>query len=168
MLPVVKEILVLFGFTKHQMFIAMVCLVVLLGNLAGGLLRSMIVAYSGPTKPRKLTDTIAFRMLLISELMLLLFAFYYHVIMIGEVEASHIVYWSFTVISAPVLAYIGAQITYLVFQKRIEANKKAYIKWERKMREKRLAAREAAKKAQKPVRRGGRAATKRFTPGRSL
>ncbi len=167
MFVVAKQILILFGFTKHQMFIATVCILVLLGNFAGGLMRSIFVAYAGPRPTRKLTESIAFRLALVSELALIVFALYYHGVLISFVEASHIIYWIFTLLSGPILAFMGSQITYMVLQKRIESNKRAYRKWEKKMRAKRLAARESRIESEREAkqadtrRTGG---TQRFKP----
>jgi hypothetical protein len=62
--------------------------------------------------------------------------------------------------TAPLLAFIGAQITYLVFHKKIEANRAAYQRWEMKRRQAHLA-RQKQRKASGyggPERRGGKPA----------
>ncbi|MEO5337062.1 MAG: hypothetical protein H7841_09230 [Magnetospirillum sp. WYHS-4] len=158
-----EQILTLFGFTKHQSFVAAVCMVILLSNLFGGLLRNILLAFGGPIKPRTFTETLGFRMALASEAMLVLFATYYHAMLISYVTAVHVVFWMFTLLASPVLAYIGAQVTFLVFQKRIEDRIKAYIVWDRNMKSLRLAEREAAKQAKaNPPKRPARS----FAPGR--
>lgn len=146
-----EQLLILFGFTKHQMFIAAVCWVILLGNFSGGLVRNIILAFGGPIHPRPLTQTLGFRAVLASETLLILFALYYHSALLGEVTAIHVIFWAFTLLASPVLAYIGSQITFLVFQKRIEDRIKAYLVWERNMKMKRLAEREAAKQGKSPA-----------------
>jgi hypothetical protein len=145
----VEQLLILFGFTKHQMFIAAVCSVILLGNFCGGLVRNLILAFGGPIHPRPLTQTLGFRAVLASEVLLILFAFYYHSMLIGYVTAIHVIFWIFTLLSSPVLAYIGSQVTFLIFQKQIEDRVKAYLVWERNMKLKKLAEREAAKNPQR-------------------
>lgn len=161
---IVEQILTLFGFTTHQMFIAAVCSVVLLGNFFGGLMRNIALAFGGAIKPRPITQTIGFRAALVSEVAIIIFALYYHAVLLGNVTAIQVIYWVFTLLSAPVLAYIGAQITYLIFQKRIEDRVKAYIAWERKMKIQKMAAIEAAKKnAGKPQ--APKRPTRGFTPG---
>ena len=166
MLPVVKQILVLFGFTKYQMIIAIICLVVLLGSFLGGLLRSIMMASGGPLKPLKTTQTMGFRLVILAEAMLLIFAFYYHAILIQTIDVSHVIYWVFALLSAPVLAFMGSQITYLVFQKKIEENYDKYRKIQVALKARKKKAAEAAAKA-KAAERRDRArmdGTKRFTP----
>lgn len=133
----IETFLNLFGFTKYQYMIAAVCVVILLANFAGGLMSSVILANAGPQKERPFTDRIAFRMALMSEIALVIFAIYYHIALIQDVTSTHVVYWCFTLLAAPLLAFIGSQITYLVFSKKIEANKIAYRKWEFKQRQRR-------------------------------
>ena len=139
MYGLLEMILGLFGFTRYQEIIAIVCLVILLGNLLGGLLHSIVLALGGPWPERKLTDRISFRIVLSSEVFLIIFAIYYHAILIETVTITHVVYWSFTVATAPILALIGTQITYMVFAKQIKADKRAYREWA------------AARKAQKDM-----------------
>ena len=129
MYDLLEMTLTLFGFTRFQEIIAVVCLVILLGNLLGGLLHSIMLAFGGPRPERKLTDRISFRIVLSSEVFLIIFAIYYHAILIGTVTFAHVVYWGFAMVAAPVLAVIGTQISYMVYAKQIEANKRAYRKW---------------------------------------
>jgi hypothetical protein len=103
-------------------------MVVLLGNLFGGLMSSVLLALGGPIKRRKMFDRLSFRACLFAELLLLIFAGYYHAILIQSIEVVHIIYWSFTLLAAPVLAFIGAQITYLVYGDKIEKNYRMYKK----------------------------------------
>ena len=144
-----NDLLSLFGFIKFQFIIASFCLVVLLGNFLGGLLRSIVLAYGGPIRPRKMKDHIAFRLILASELVVIIFALWYHLILVSSVSVSHLVYWAFTLLSAPVLVFIGSQITYLIYSGRIEANKLAYRRWVAAQRAKRHALREARKNTQR-------------------
>lgn len=159
MLPFVKQILILFGFTKYQMIIAVFCLVILLGNFLGGLLRSIILAHGGPLKPMKTTQTMGFRLVLMSELFMLIFALYYHGMLIQTIDVSHVIYWIFAITSAPVLAFMGSQITYLVFEKKITENYKKYRKIQIALKERKKKAAEAAAKAAKHKR-----SAKRFNP----
>jgi hypothetical protein len=132
-----NDLLSLFGFNKHQFIIASFCLVVLLGNFLGGLLRSISLAYGGPIRPRKATDSMAFRMVLASELTVAIFALWYHGILVSSISVSHLVYWVFTLMTAPVLAFIGSQVTHMIFSSRIQANKAAYQRWVNAQRAKR-------------------------------
>ena len=49
----------------------MICLVVLLGNFAGGMFYNIILASSGPIHERKITQRTSFRLALVSELILI-------------------------------------------------------------------------------------------------
>ncbi len=121
-------ILKMFGFTDLQYFIAIFCLVIFLCNLLGGLITSIILAYSGPIRPRRMAEKLSVRWCLFSDLLMIVFAVYYHAALVHSIEPSHVVYWLFALIAAPLLAFIGSQITGLVFAKRIEDNKREYIR----------------------------------------
>lgn len=134
-----NEVLNLFGFTsKDHDMIGAVCILVLTANFLGGLMYSIILASGGPIRPRPTSQKISFRLSMASELVLVLFAAYYHAMMIRHIESAHMVYWVFTMAASPLLAVIGSQITGMVFQKKIESNKLAYKKWEMKQRAKRM------------------------------
>lgn len=118
-----------FGFDEAQQLIAVVCLVNFLSNFAGGLLSSIFLANAGPQRPRKRHEKISFRMALLAEVFMILFAVYYHGWLSGDITIPQLVYWIAALLISPLMAYIGAQITYLIFQKKIEANEAAYMKW---------------------------------------
>ncbi len=122
----VESVLNLFHFTEFQYYIAVFCTVIFLGNFLGGLIYGLILAYGGPIRPRRLTHRIAFRWCLFSDLVLILFALYYHAALIRLLEPSHVVFWLFSLIATPILAYISSEITGLIFRKRIAANRREY------------------------------------------
>jgi hypothetical protein len=126
MFGVVKYVLDMFHFSEFQYYIAVFCLVVFLGNFLAGLLYGIALAFGGPLKPRQLSDRIAFRFCVFSDLLLVVFAIYYHTALIGEIEPSHFVFWLFAVFATPILAFISSQITGLIFRKRIAANRREY------------------------------------------
>ena len=136
-----------FGFDESQQLIAAICLVNFLSNFAGGLMSNILVAYSGPQRPRRRRERIGFRLTLMAEILMIVFALYYHGWLISSVTIPQIVYWFAAFLIAPLLAYIGSQITYLVFQKRIEANEAAYMKWVAQRRLKQTDARVGAQEA---------------------
>ena len=127
---------------------------VFLANLLGGLLSNIILAYAGPITERKLTERMGFKMCMASELMLVIYAFYYHAVLIQTVVLTHVVYWFLSMWMIPLLAVFGAQITHLIFTKEIQANKKAQRKIDMK------AAKVAAKRAAAKL-----AGAKRAAPG---
>lgn len=113
-----------FGFTHDPVIIAMICLVVLLGNFAGGMFSNIILAFSGPIQERKITKRTSFRLALVSELFLIVYVIYYHVVLVGKLDLGQIIFWVFTLIAAPLLAALGAQLTYIAFAAKIEELKK--------------------------------------------
>jgi hypothetical protein len=151
---VLNEILILFGFSKLTYMIGIVCMLTLLGNFLGGLLHGILLGFGGPIKPRKLSDRMSVRACLMSELFIVIFAFYYHVMLIEDVVLAHVVYWAFTLLAAPILAFIGSQVTQLIFADKIEVNKRAYKDWVKVQRAQKAVARD--KKKAPPSKRSGR------------
>ncbi len=143
----VDAVLKFFGFVEYQHTIALFCLLVFLLNFAGGLMRSMVLAFGGPIKERPLKDRMSFRLCLASILIVIVYAFYYHGILIRTIETGHVIYWTFTIVAAPLLAIIGSEITAIVFAKRIEERKAAYRKWEAGQRARKFAAAEKRREA---------------------
>ena len=116
----IEEFMESFGFTQETFIIAMLCLVVLLGNFAGGMFSSIILAFSGPIHERKITQRTSFRLALVSELVLIVYAVYYHAVLVSQSDAGQVIFWVFTLFAAPVLAALGAQLTYIAFAAKIE------------------------------------------------
>ncbi|MCH7936771.1 MAG: hypothetical protein IH994_06745 [Proteobacteria bacterium] len=116
----IEDFMKTFGFTQETFIIAMLCLVVLLGNFAGGMFSSIILAFSGPIHERKLTQRTSFRLALVSELILIVYAVYYHAVLVGQIDAGQIIFWIFTLFAAPMLAALGAQLTYIAFAAKID------------------------------------------------
>lgn len=143
------DILTLFGFTQLTLIIPVVCIMMMLGSFLGGLLRGIILAMGGPIRPRKLFERMSFRAILMGEIFVGGFAGYYHGIIIESIELTHMVYWGFTLLAAPVLAFIGAQITGLIYAEKIEANIKAYAEWVKAQRNKKKNAPKKQRKAQR-------------------
>lgn len=125
----INEILKLFGFTEQAFIIGAVSVLMLSGCFLGGLLNGIILAHGGPIRPRPFFDRMSVRGILLAELFIGVFALYYHGLMIESIKASHMVFWAFSLVGAPVLAFIGAQITGLIFSKKIADNKRAYLIW---------------------------------------
>lgn len=147
MLELIESVLFAFDFFERQVEISLVCLIIFLCNFFGGLMRSVILAYGGPIKPRKLKDRMSFRLFLSSVLFLLIYAFYYHAFLIQSIEPTNLVYWGFALLATPLLAVISSQITALIFAEKIARNERAYRKLARARRERR---REARRKSEDP------------------
>jgi len=120
-----EKFLMSFGFTKDSLIVAIICVVVLLGNFTGGLLSNILLAQGGSIAERKLTEKTSFRLALVSELMLLLYAVYYHAALMRGINTAQVIYWGFTLLAAPLLAALGAQLSYIAFAKKIDKLKAA-------------------------------------------
>ncbi len=132
----INEILILFGFTELTYIIGTICMLMLLGCFLGGLLHGIILAHGGPIRPRPFFDRMSVRGMLLAEIIMVVFALYYHGVMIESIKMAHLVFWAFSLLGAPVLAFIGAQITGLIFSQKIADNKKAYMIWLKAKRQK--------------------------------
>ena len=143
----IDTVLKFFGFVEQQHTLALFCLLTFLVNFSGGLIRSMVLAFGGPIKERPLKDRMSFRLCLATILLLIVYALYYHGVLIQEIETGHLIYWAFSIMAAPLLAVIGSEISGIVFAKKIEANKAAYRKRENAIRAQRFAAAEKQREA---------------------
>ena len=144
----IEAILRMFLFSEHLLTIALVCLVVFLGNFFGGLLNSILVAYSGPQRERPLKERMSIRLMLMSDLFLVIYAVYYHAILVRDIELAQVFYWLFALVTSPLLALLGSQITYVLYAKQIEGNKE---KWRKHEVQQRAAALSAAERAANAV-----------------
>ncbi len=120
-----------FGFTQDTTIVAIICIVVLLVNFAGGMMANILVAFGGPIEQRKITERTSFRLALVSELIMIVYIVYYHTVLVTGVSTSQIIYWGFTLIAAPILAALGAQLTYVAFAKKIEGLKQDFLDFEK-------------------------------------
>jgi len=116
-----------FKFTKDTDLVAATCLVLLLSSVIGGMLTSIFKAFGGPLKVVAFKETNGFRVLLFYELCLIALIFYYHFNVTGRIDAIQVIFWITTMLSMPVLWFIGSAMTHLIFWAKINKNKKAYI-----------------------------------------
>lgn len=119
------DTLSLFGFTQMRSWIVLVCMLVFLGNLLGGMLYSISRAYLGAITPRALSERLSFRLFLLSELLLVVFVFYYHAVIVGNITPGHVLFWVSAMVITPLLAIIGSQSMYLVLSGQINKNLQA-------------------------------------------
>lgn len=115
-----------FKFTKDTDLVAATCLVLLLSSVIGGMLSSIFKAFGGPLKAISFQETSGFRVLLFLELCLVAMIFYYHMNVTGRVDAVQIIFWVTTMLSMPVLWFMGSAVTHVLFWAKISKNKKAY------------------------------------------
>ena len=125
-----EETLETFGFTQDSAIIAIMCVVVLLGNFSGGLIANILLSFGGPIPERKLTQRTGFRLALVSELILIVYIVYYHTILVTDITMAQVIYWVFTLLAAPLLAAFGAQLGYVAMSKKIEQLKKEFREFE--------------------------------------
>ncbi|OHC74004.1 MAG: hypothetical protein A3G18_10740 [Rhodospirillales bacterium RIFCSPLOWO2_12_FULL_58_28] len=144
---VVESVRELFGFHRYEFIIANLGIIFLLSNFCGGLLYSIILAQGKPRKEVPLKERISFRLLLLGWGFVLVFAVYFHAVLFGKITMSHFIFWAITLVSAPALAYFGSQLTYVIFQKKIEHNRAAYKAGVDKIRAAKAAQMTAATKA---------------------
>ncbi len=126
-----EDTLETFGFTQDSTVVAIFCILVLLGNFTGGLMANIFVAFGGPIAPRKITERTSFRLAMVSELILIVYIGYYHSVLVSGIETAQLIYWGFTLLAAPLLAALGAQLTYVAFASKIEGLKQEYRDFER-------------------------------------
>ena len=116
-----EEFIVSFGFREDPFLVGILCIVVLLFNFTGGLFSNIILAMSGhQIIERPLVQRTSFRLAAASEFFFLAYIVYYHAVATSEIVIAQVIFWIFTVIVAPLLAMIGAQISYLGFKAKIE------------------------------------------------
>ncbi|MEQ8195565.1 MAG: hypothetical protein RIB59_13855 [Rhodospirillales bacterium] len=122
----------------------MACLVMLLGNLVGGLLSSVLHAFETPAAPRKILQKPSVRLFVIGEIVFIAFAVYFHVMVKPTITNWEIGYWIATGLMAPLFAVVGSQISKIALAEKLAANRRAWAKIEAKEKAKKA---EEAKKA---------------------
>jgi len=127
----VTEFMGSFGFKEEPLIIIIGCSLILLGNFTGGMFSNIILSFGGPIFEKPLTKRVSFRFAMASLLLLIIYIAYYHTVLIPGIETAQIIYWGFMVLSSPLLAAIGAQLTYVVFAKKIDGLKKQALRLER-------------------------------------
>jgi len=113
------------------MFLLIICTMILLLNFTGGLFSNIIISFGRPFVEKPLTKRTSFRLAVVTELILLIYIGYYHTVLAPGLETAEIIYWGFVVLAGPLLAALGAQITYIAFAKKIDSLKKQGEKLER-------------------------------------
>ena len=124
-----------FGFSVEALTLFFICALILMMNLAGGLFSNIILSFGGPIHDRGLTKRTSFRLALVSELFLIIYIAYYHTVLVPGIEVAEMIFWGFMVLAAPLLAAIGAQLTYVAFASKIEDLKKQGRQLDREQRE---------------------------------
>ena len=124
-----------FGFDEMQVWIASISALLFSSNLLGGVLSGLMFTASSALEERPLKERISFRLFGLTELILVIFIFFYHVFMIEMITAEHMIYWTSAMMMMPLLAIIGKQVILVTFSKKIEAKKKKLEQYKIKQRE---------------------------------
>ncbi len=119
-----EDLIESFGFTEDAFTVAIISVVVLLANFAGGLFSNIIRAFGGPIREKKMVQRTTFRLAFVSELFLIIYIVYYHMAAGIALGAAAIIYWVFILLASPLLAAIGAQLIYVALADKIEKLKK--------------------------------------------
>ena len=116
-----EEFIVSFGFKEDPFLVAILCIVVLLGNFTGGLFSNIILAMRGrPIIEQPFFRRTSFHLAAAIEFFFIGNIVYYHTILNPGIVIAQTIFWNFSVMAAPMLAMIGAQISYLGFKGKIE------------------------------------------------
>ncbi len=116
-----EALIVSFGFKEGPFIVIILCIVVLLVNFTGGLIGNIILAMGNrPIAERPLYQRTSFRLAAASEFFFIAYIVYYHTVLTSGISFEQGIYWLFFLLAAPLLAMIGAQITYLGFKKKID------------------------------------------------
>ena len=110
-----------FGFKEGPFIIAILCIMMLLINFMGGLFSNIILAMSGrQIIERPFFRRTSFHLAAASEFFFIVYIVYYHTIATSEIVIAQAIFWTFSILAAPMLAMIGAQIGYLTHKKKID------------------------------------------------
>ena len=110
-----------FGFKEDPFLIGILCIVVLLVNFTGGLFGNIILAMRGrPIVERPFFRRPSFRLAAAIEFFFIANIVYYHTVLNPGIVIAQGIFWNFSIMAAPMLAMIGAQIGYLVQKKKID------------------------------------------------
>jgi hypothetical protein len=131
------DLLKAFGFKEMQIWIATISALLFSSNFLGGILSGLMFVNSSKLQQRPLKERISFRLFMLSEVILLIFVFFYHVFMIERMSVSHVIYWISAIMMMPLLAIIGSQVIQVTFSGRMKAKQDALKRKEASARAKR-------------------------------
>ena len=125
----IEEFMGSFGFKEDPLILLIICVLALLFNLTGGLFTNIIRGMGGTIFEKSLISSTSFRLALVAELFLIIYIVYYHTVLVPGLETAQMIFWGFMVLAAPLLALIGAQLTYVAFAGKIEDLKNKPSAW---------------------------------------
>lgn len=154
------DLLKAFNFQEMHVWIATVSTILFLFSLLGGMISALFFVNSKALRPRPFKERISARMLIMGEVLLLTFVFFYHVFMIERMSLSHIIYWAAAMVIMPLLAFIGSQLMLVSYSARMKTKDDEWKKQQRAIRAKRAEGvdkaevKPVAKPGAKPARKG--------------
>ncbi len=120
-MKILEELVLTFGFKEGPFIIAILCIMVLLGNFMGGLISNIMLAMrDSPIVKRSLIQRTSFRLAITYEFSFILYIVYYHTALTSGIVMAQGIYWMYFVLAAPLLAMLGAQTSYLIYAKKID------------------------------------------------
>ena len=119
-----ETLMIAFGFGKNTFLIGIICLVLMLGNFTGGLLKSIFLSHGGPIRERPLTKRTSFRFVMVTEIIIIVYAIYYHIVLVPGITTAQVIYWITVFIASPLLASTGSQLIYVAFAGKIDKLRK--------------------------------------------
>ena len=69
-----------------------------------------------------------------AELLIFVYAGYYHTVLVPGINTTQIIYWAFVFLASPLLAALGAQLTYVAFASRNDELKEGALDLDREER----------------------------------
>ena len=128
------DVIASFGFEKERDWVLVLSFVFIVANSIGGMISGLFIVYSSSLRRPKLKTRISFRLFIVGEAMLFIFAIYYQVFVAETLSLAHFIYWVAMMMIMPLLAIIGAQTMYIAFMAKINAKERAAQKIARKKR----------------------------------
>ena len=76
----------------------------------------------------------SFRIVIVAELLIFVYAGYYHTVLVPGINTTQIIYWAFVFLASPLLAVRGAKLSYIAFDSRIDELKDEALDLDREER----------------------------------
>jgi len=108
------------------------CIIILAANFGGGILSTVLYAFESAVVVRKMSDKPSFRLFVMSEVVFVVFLLYYYTVAGGRLINTEVGFWAASIVIAPLLAVIGAQIGRFAMWSRLKEKEAAIEKLEAK------------------------------------
>jgi hypothetical protein len=113
---------------KTGVAVQMMCAVILMANLLGGIVATALHAYEKPAAEADWKHRISFRAFLAGEIIFIALAAYYHYSYKTPTTVEW-VFWVMTFLLAPLVAKFGSLLSGLAYEKKLASRRKAWAKW---------------------------------------